>query len=85
MEELERGQGQTSFVPLSSWVTLGKLSMSSLPEIHTHLESQIVVVPYVDMGSLQMSAVKDLWINQCWIRWALNPMTGVLKRKEGEM
>lgn len=60
VEELECGQGQTSFVPLSSWVTLGKLSMSSLPKIHTHLESQIVVVPYVEMGSLQMSAVKDL-------------------------
>lgn len=44
VEELQCGQSQTLFVPLGSWVTLGKLSMSCLPEIHTHLEPQIVAV-----------------------------------------
>lgn len=42
--ESEYGQSQTLFVPLGSWVTLSKLSMSCLPEFHTHLEPQIVAL-----------------------------------------
>lgn len=44
VEGSEYGQGQISLMPLSSWVTLGKLLMSCPPVIHTHLGLQIVAL-----------------------------------------